>query len=449
MANLGNMFKENVTAKKTEEKHPRRSCTWLHYTKLIRSAYQKYSEEKEVVRDMADMIRTDGEVLQDLRVRKIDANEYEIISGHKRTLACKYLTEEVGLKGFEFLPCNIVDVSDVRARFQVMSSNWHHEKTPYEIMLEIEDMTYLLKNYPEEFPDLEGRGRIVEKLAKRLKMSRSVVTDYQSMAKNLSEKGKQALKEEKIDKSAAVALSGLPEPEQKELLDQGITRNSEIRQYKQSRMREPTEQDILWFYNLTKEYDTDRKHYKEYLITRYGKAHSYYGGENTYQCSIRGIKLNGADEITWSRYLQLLNVLVPTVQVSKAPMFVPENTPLVGQLQILNTEMELGETGLQSSTEYEWDLSNYQTWPVWCENKLTGETFYRKELPDSTSIIVRHYLYSCPMRENHMWSQKEKVGSQWYHIKPDTKYFKDGETSMTALKEHLKKIRNNLEEEFI
>ena len=42
---------------------------------------------------LADLIEADGEVIQDLLVRKIDTDEYEIIAGHHRRNACKILVE--------------------------------------------------------------------------------------------------------------------------------------------------------------------------------------------------------------------------------------------------------------------------------------------------------------------------------------------------------------------
>lgn len=231
MAKIEDVFKKPV---RTEEKHPRMSITWIHYSKLTKSAYQFYGEDDVEVKNLADLISLDGAVLQNLLVRKIDADEYEIIAGHKRTLACKYNAEERGMKQFEFLPCIIVPSNDIRSRWQLMSTNQYHPKSQYEIMKEIEDMKYLLENYPEEFPEVEAGGRMVDRLAKQLHMSRSVVSEYQSISHNLTEEGKVAFEKKEIDKSAAVALASLPAEEQKNLLDAGNVTHTSVTAYKKN-----------------------------------------------------------------------------------------------------------------------------------------------------------------------------------------------------------------------
>lgn len=185
MAKLGDVFKKDNMTK--AETHPRRITKWIHYTKLKSNKYQYCdAKDKEELEALADLIEADGEVLQDVLVRKINADEYEIIGGHKRTHACRILVEERGLAAFEFIPCIVKDISDVRAEFQVYSSNGHHEETPYETMHKLERMKYLLSNYPEEFPDMQT-GRMVERLARMYNMKKSTVGEYQAIANNLGE----------------------------------------------------------------------------------------------------------------------------------------------------------------------------------------------------------------------------------------------------------------------
>lgn len=381
MAKIGNVLKK-PERDRVEEKHPRMVITWIHYSKLVRSAYQFYGEDSEEVKELADLICSDGRVLQSLLIRRLDADEYEIIAGHKRTLACKYLTEVMGLKGYEFMPCMVTDANDIRARWQVMSTNFHHPKSQYEIMKEIEDKKYLMETHPEEFPDELMRGRMVERLAKALHMSRSVVADYQNISHNLIDEGKEAFKEQKIDKSAAVALASLPEQEQKKLLDTGSVTHTSVKEYKKTLM-EPKQEPSLMLIKKAYEYfspekDTDPASYKEYLLTCYGKSHGGggYSGFN-YQCSPRGLKINNFVEITWNRFMQLLDDALPNRYEKK------EET-LPGQLTIENTDMDLKEENIPEAHASD----NYRTWKIWTENKLAEEVFYMKDLGEE-KIIVR------------------------------------------------------------
>lgn len=103
MAKISNIFKEET---RKADLHPKRVTHWIHYTKLkdnpAQYRYGKTVQEREELKveirrkeeALADLIEADGEVIQDLLVRKIDTDEYEIIAGHHRRNACKILVEE-------------------------------------------------------------------------------------------------------------------------------------------------------------------------------------------------------------------------------------------------------------------------------------------------------------------------------------------------------------------
>ena len=73
MAKLGDVFKKDNMTK--AETHPRRITKWIHYTKLKSNKYQYCdAKDKEELEALADLIEADGEVLQDVLVRKINAD---------------------------------------------------------------------------------------------------------------------------------------------------------------------------------------------------------------------------------------------------------------------------------------------------------------------------------------------------------------------------------------
>lgn len=320
MAKLGEVFRKNQTEERTEI-HPRRTTKWIHYTKLTGNKYQYCdARDKNEIEMLADLIEADGMVLQDVLVRKTDKDEYEIIGGHKRTAACKLLVEERGKKNFEFLPCLVQDVSDVRAQFQVYSSNGHHEETPYEVMHKLEKMQYLLKNYPEEFPELQS-GRMVERLAALFHMKKTTVGEYQSIAKNLSEEAMEAFQEGKLDKSAAVTLAGLDENRQQEVLAAGVTTDTAIKTYIKENL-EPTEAEIHALYDLLNIKESDQADRKR-LIAELKKQKKNSGSVRDdiwWNCNATHITLydengNHPRSITWSRFGKLLDQYIPYTEV--------------------------------------------------------------------------------------------------------------------------------------
>lgn len=209
MATLGAMF-ANTGVKKAETP-PQRVTKWIHYTKLKDNAAQYCNErDKDEIIALAGLIDADNGVLQQILVRKIKNDQYEIIAGHKRRRACKYLVEEEGKKQYAFVPCFVENISDVKAEFQLYSSNSHHIKTEYEIMHELERMKYLVETYPEEFPHLQT-GRMVERLAAEMKIKKTTVGEYLTISKNLGENARTAFEDGTIKKSAAVEMATLPE----------------------------------------------------------------------------------------------------------------------------------------------------------------------------------------------------------------------------------------------
>ena len=242
MARFDKIFDASETRKK--EALPRRETKWIHYTKLTDNPAQYCNErDKDEIIALASLIDADGGVLQNVLVRKTDTDEYEIIAGHKRRRACRYLAEELGKKQYEFLPCTVETLSDVRAEFQLYSSNGYHDMTDYERMHELERMKYLLENYPEEFPNLQT-GRMVERLAKRMHMKRTTVGEYLTISKNLGEKAMDAFREGDINKSAALEMSSLSVEEQDTLVEQGATARKEIQAYKEAKIQKHKSEDV-------------------------------------------------------------------------------------------------------------------------------------------------------------------------------------------------------------
>lgn len=315
MAKISNVFsKEEV--KKTV--HPKRITKWIHYTKLMKNEKQ-YCDAKDMdeIEGLADIIEADGMVLQDLLVKKIDSDEYKIIAGHKRHAACKLLVEERGKKEFEFLPCFEQNISDIQAEFQLYSSNCHHEETPYEIMHKLERMQYLINNYPEEFPEIQG-GRMVDRLAKKYNLSKSTVGEYLSISKNLGDTAMDEFERGEIDKSAAVTLASMPEENQNQALAKGFKTDKKLKAYKKE-VLEPTSNEILTAYDELeiKEIDSpDRKETCKKMIKEYGKLYAdIHSDKIDISCTPKKIMINGK-EITWNRFTKLIDNVIPAYQVS-------------------------------------------------------------------------------------------------------------------------------------
>lgn len=123
------------------------------------------------------------------------------------------------------------------------------------------------------------------------------------------------------------------------------------------------------------------------------------------------------------------------IRVRKQSIKVAALAGMLSDVEILEEKIEQPEfPKLKNMDEREDFVLNYKTWPVWTKNELTEETYYRYELLDGSAIVVREYPYTT-------WREEVLYGKVLFLVKQDTKHFKDGETNMTALKEHLKEVQ--------
>ena len=159
----------------------------IDYKKLFESPFQYRKFSDSDVSKLASLILMDGRVLEPLIVRKKGGDSFEILSGHKRHSACKYLVEELGEEQFSMIPCSVLELDDIKAEFCVYSTNGYGVKTSYEQMKEIEGMTKLLTEHKDSFPRPKGK-RTVEIIAEELNLSRSTVTDFQRYQKRVRKK---------------------------------------------------------------------------------------------------------------------------------------------------------------------------------------------------------------------------------------------------------------------
>ena len=68
-------------------------------------------------------------------------------------------------------------------------------------------------------------------------IARATVQEYQQISRNLLPEAMEKFKEGEIEKSAALTLARLPEKMQKEVIEQGITKNVDIEEYKPACLR--------------------------------------------------------------------------------------------------------------------------------------------------------------------------------------------------------------------
>lgn len=86
----------------------------------------------------------------------------------------------------------------------------------------------------------------------------------------------------------------------------------------------------------------------------------------------------------------------------------------------------------------------YETWPLWIETEQTGERYYRYDLEDGTSMVVKVYharIFDGYASGSYEAKYHDGYGRHEYYMLRDGKLFRDCETNRGLLIEKLKEIQ--------
>lgn len=171
-------------------------------------------------------------VLQPLLVNRPENGKYKVIAGHRRRLAVLSLLEE-GKEEMRFVPC-VFKKEDVRDRLALIMANRFRDKTDWEKMMEAIQAEELAKELKAEY-GLNGRTR--EVLAEITGTTEAQLGRYKAIYNNLSSRLMKDFKENVINVSVAVELSGMSEEGQEKAADrveeEGTLSLAEAREMKQ------------------------------------------------------------------------------------------------------------------------------------------------------------------------------------------------------------------------
>lgn len=189
----------------------------VHYTKLKPSKKQFYNFGSDMAAGLADNIELAKGVKEPLLVRRIDADSYEILCGHKRFAAVKLLVETRNLPEYAFIPIHCILCDEWEAEYILISTNDYPYKSEYERMMEVIRMEIIL-------PHLKGdesiKGRTLRRMiAEETGLYETKIANYKSIYKGLGKKAMLLFKEDELRISVAIKLAALPEEKQDEFIE--------------------------------------------------------------------------------------------------------------------------------------------------------------------------------------------------------------------------------------
>lgn len=230
----------------------------VHYSRLIPSESNNYSVDN--IRELANMIKLSGGVKQNLLARKKTPEEYELIAGHRRRLAVKYLVEEEGLEEFAMLPVHVEKSGDILSEIDLILTNCGaRERSDWEKMMEVTKLAELMKamqtgteEEQERFRQLFGRdpgmtgGRELRKLiADTLGLSETKVANLNHINSSLAPELKERFEGGEIGISVANEAAGLTAEKQQELAKKPEIRLADVKAEKKKAVSESdTEEQI-------------------------------------------------------------------------------------------------------------------------------------------------------------------------------------------------------------
>ena len=92
-------------------------------------------------------------------------------------------------------------------------------------------------------------------------------------------------------------------------------------------------------------------------------------------------------------------------------------------------------------------IDNYETWPLWIDNRQTGERYYRYDLPDGTSMVIKTYhtmrIYDWKAGEGARY--REGYGCNEQYLLEPGKFFRDCQANRTTFIEKLKEMQSRKE----
>lgn len=223
------LLNQLISNEKADRKPAGFTVTMVHYSKLIPSEANNYSTEK--IQELASMILLSGGIKQNLLARKKTPDTYELIAGHRRRLAVKYLVEELGREEFAMMPVHVERTGDLVSEVNLILTNCGaRERSDWEKMMEVTRLTELMKamqggdnDERERFRSLFGKepdlgGRELRKLvAETLGLSETKVAQLNHIDNSLAPELKERFREGNLKVSAANKAASLPPERQKEL----------------------------------------------------------------------------------------------------------------------------------------------------------------------------------------------------------------------------------------
>ena len=311
---------------------------------IIKNERNHYSIKN--VADLAQDIKMGG-LEQPIVVMENEDGTYKLLSGERRLTAIDLLTTQGEWTGD--IPCIVKDLEeydlplpdDLKEDYAIMRTNG------FTRVLNDSDILYQSEKWGRIIEELRKAGyegiivgkeengedivqqisgkRTREIVAETLNVSTGQLHKFETVRKNAGEEILNAVKNERMDITAANEAAGMPLEKQAELLEHMAEKEKvttqDIKDFreKEGLKKEPDGSEIKEFYEYligTEQFPADGI-CKELLIEKLGKCFAELSTESlSFRCTPKDIQINKCDKITWTKMAKLLK---PYMETEKEP----------------------------------------------------------------------------------------------------------------------------------
>jgi len=129
-------------------------------------------------------------------------------------------------------------------------------------------------------------------------------------------------------------------------------------------------------------------------------------------------------------------------------MWVPKDVPETGSEEV---EPDLPVLPILKNNDQRKEfIDTYEKWPLWIETEETEERYYRYDLEDGNSFVVRVYFTSLFDYQAISKSYEDRFHDGWgkeeYYLLREGRHFKECETNKSAMIDHLKDLQRKNKE---
>ena len=492
------------------------------------------------------MIVLAGGVKQNLLARKKTPDEYDLIAGHRRRQAVKYLVEELGREEYAMMPVHVERDGDLMSEANLILTNCGaRNRSDWERMMEVTRLTDLLKamqtgsqEEQERFREWIGlepglSGRELRKLVSDLTgMSETKIAQLNHINNSLAPEMMNKFEKGEIGVSVANEAAGLPPEKQQDLARQETVRLADVKAVSESDTEKTesvavsdSDTDIPGQQELTRDYPeycpTVQKNtidpnirdvyldsfarkmigiHKDWILEDFNhRLLNVTDSEQQYKehfrrgASIMHFPDPGNEKVAWvdmfDDYIQIWSGAGKCLGNTEWFYFCAAMQGMWNEIAVEETVKTIKDYGtsdcvqdaVQDTAEkqqseyrtcvplgdgYEHTtpeaiveqpelpllknneqraafIDAYETWPLWIDTQETGERYYRYDLPDGTSFVIKVYHMMVPLGwEPGIGARREEgYGANEQYILEPGKFFKDCQSNRSTMMEKLKTLQ--------